>query len=283
MLIPGTDLIVPPTPPPDIDIDAWEDSIGIVEGWQPQRLALTHFGAIEEPAEHLAGVRERLREEADLARELSEVEYEKRHRELVARHAVDEEATAELLQAVPPEYQWRGLDRYWAREAIERVSAAAPGYGRAIPRPRRPELRPLTSPDRGACRRGGVGDRRPGGMRRRERAGPRLQGQRHGRRRSRGPQSADPGLAEIVFENESERESDMQLIWVEGDRSPAEVVEAWPPRCRGNRFPDWFFGGGGIGLDAHGSESRRSRRSLEPGTYYAFNTEDRRPAGWWTT
>ena len=70
--IPGSNLIVPPTPPPDIDIEAWEDSIGIVEGWAPERLAITHFGAIDDPAEHLALVRERLREEADLARELSE-------------------------------------------------------------------------------------------------------------------------------------------------------------------------------------------------------------------
>ncbi len=43
--IPPSSFIVPPTPPPDIDIEAWEESIGIVEGWQPQRLALTHFGA----------------------------------------------------------------------------------------------------------------------------------------------------------------------------------------------------------------------------------------------
>ena len=115
--IPGADLIVPPTPPPDIDVEVWGDSIAIVEGWQPQRLALTHFGAVEEPAEHLAKVRERLREEASLARELSEADYEKRHRELVARHADDEKAAAELLQAVPPEYQWRGLDRYWRKRA----------------------------------------------------------------------------------------------------------------------------------------------------------------------
>jgi len=111
--IPGSNLVVPPTPPPDIDVEAWEDSIGIVEGWQPERLALTHFGQIDEPAEHLAGVRERLREEAALACDLSEAEYERRHRELVAERADGPEAAAELIQCVPPEYQWRGLDRYW--------------------------------------------------------------------------------------------------------------------------------------------------------------------------
>jgi glyoxylase-like metal-dependent hydrolase (beta-lactamase superfamily II) len=119
--IPGSDLVVPPTPPPDIDVEIWEDSIAIVEGWRPERLALTHFGPVEEPAQHLAVVRERLREEALLARELSEEDYERRHRERVVA-AVDPETAAELLQAVPVDYQWRGLDRYWRKRA-EREAA----------------------------------------------------------------------------------------------------------------------------------------------------------------
>jgi glyoxylase-like metal-dependent hydrolase (beta-lactamase superfamily II) len=113
--IPGSNLVVPPTPPPDIDIETWESSIGIVEGWNPERLALTHFGAVEEPAAHLGTVRERLHEEAELARDLPEDEYERRHRELVAARAESPETAAELIQCVPPEYQWRGLDRYWRK------------------------------------------------------------------------------------------------------------------------------------------------------------------------
>jgi glyoxylase-like metal-dependent hydrolase (beta-lactamase superfamily II) len=122
VLIPGTDLIVPPTPPPDIDIETWEDSIGIVEGWNPQRLAVTHFGAIDDPAPHLALVRQRLREEAQLARELPEAVYEQRHRERVAQQAEDKEAAAELIQCVPPQYQWRGLDRYWTKRTEREAS-----------------------------------------------------------------------------------------------------------------------------------------------------------------
>jgi glyoxylase-like metal-dependent hydrolase (beta-lactamase superfamily II) len=115
--IPGVDLVVPPTPPPDIDIEAWEDSIGLVEAWAPERLAVTHFGAIEDPAAHLAQVRERLREEASLARDLDESAYEERHRARVAAAAETEEAAAEMIQCVPPQYQWRGLDRYWRKKA----------------------------------------------------------------------------------------------------------------------------------------------------------------------
>jgi glyoxylase-like metal-dependent hydrolase (beta-lactamase superfamily II) len=115
VLIPGTDLIVPPTPPPDIDVETWEDSIGIVEGWRPERLAVTHFGQIDDPAEHLPRARQRLREEAQLAKELDEAAYEERHRARVAEAADTEQAAKELIQCVPPQYQWRGLDRYWRK------------------------------------------------------------------------------------------------------------------------------------------------------------------------
>jgi glyoxylase-like metal-dependent hydrolase (beta-lactamase superfamily II) len=117
VLVPATNLVVPPTPPPDIDIETWLESIETVEAWKPERLAITHFGAIDSPAEHLATVRMRLAEEAQLARDLDEAQYEKRHRALVTLRADTEEAAEELIQAVPPQYQWRGLDRYWCKRA----------------------------------------------------------------------------------------------------------------------------------------------------------------------
>lgn len=113
--IPSTDLIVPPTPPPDIDIEVWLDSIALVESWRPERLALTHFGQVDDPIEHLDAVRRRLREEADLARELSADDYERHHRTRVAE-SMGPESAEELLQAVPPQYQWRGLNRYWEKK-----------------------------------------------------------------------------------------------------------------------------------------------------------------------
>lgn len=122
--IPGVDLVVPPTPPPDIDVETWLESIDLVESWRPERLAVTHFGAIEEPIEHLELARRRLREEAELARDLSEEEYEQRHRERVSAASDSAEAAEELIQCVPPQYQWRGLNRYWTKRA-EREAAAS--------------------------------------------------------------------------------------------------------------------------------------------------------------
>ncbi len=117
--IPPSNLIVPPTPPPDIDIETWLESISLVESWRPECLALTHFGQIDDPLEHLEVVRGRLREEADLAREFSEEDYERHHRALVAE-SVGPETAEELIQCVPPQYQWRGLNRYWEKRAERR-------------------------------------------------------------------------------------------------------------------------------------------------------------------
>jgi glyoxylase-like metal-dependent hydrolase (beta-lactamase superfamily II) len=120
--IPPSDLIVPPTPPPDIDIETWLDSIAIVESWRPNRLALTHFGQVDNPIEHLEKVRQRLREEADLARDLGEEEYERHHRNRVAE-TVGPETAEELIQCVPPQYQWRGLNRYWQKHGEAQASS----------------------------------------------------------------------------------------------------------------------------------------------------------------
>jgi glyoxylase-like metal-dependent hydrolase (beta-lactamase superfamily II) len=113
--IPPTDLVLPPTPPPDIDIELWEKSLAIVEGWEPERLALTHFGAVEEPAAHLETVRTRLRQEAEAARELDAEAYEADLRGRIEAEIDDREVLEELLQAVPLAYQYGGLDRYWSK------------------------------------------------------------------------------------------------------------------------------------------------------------------------
>jgi hypothetical protein len=60
-------------------------------------------------------VRERLREQGNLARELSSEQFEEHIREQVSSHA-DAETSEALLQAVPPEQQWWGLDRYWSKQ-----------------------------------------------------------------------------------------------------------------------------------------------------------------------
>ncbi|HEX5713904.1 MAG TPA: MBL fold metallo-hydrolase [Solirubrobacterales bacterium] len=126
--IPPSGLVMPPTPPPDIDIPVWEESLDLVAGWSPSRLALTHFGAVEDDVPgYLEAVRARLREEAELAkameREAYEADLQRRIRDQLREEGMGEETIAELLQAVPTAYQWPGLDRYWRKRAERETTA----------------------------------------------------------------------------------------------------------------------------------------------------------------
>lgn len=90
------------------------------------------------------------------------------------------------------------------------------------------------------------------------------------------PETAEAGLAEITLTNDSDSEADLQLIRVEGDRTPEEVVAGLGKAIQGQPFPDWFFAAGGVGSLGPG-ESATVTQVLQPGDYYAFNTEGGRP------
>ncbi|MFL5820919.1 MAG: MBL fold metallo-hydrolase [Solirubrobacteraceae bacterium] len=108
------DIVLPPTPPPDIDLEAWNRSLSLVAQWTPESLGITHFGVIDHVFDHLATVRDRLAGWATLARELDAGAFEAHIRGEIAA-AADPETAAALAQAVPPEQQWLGLDRYWRK------------------------------------------------------------------------------------------------------------------------------------------------------------------------
>ena len=49
--------VMPPTPPPDVDVAAWERTMDEIERRSPDRLALVHFGVADDVASHLAQLR----------------------------------------------------------------------------------------------------------------------------------------------------------------------------------------------------------------------------------
>ncbi|MBA2545693.1 MAG: MBL fold metallo-hydrolase [Solirubrobacterales bacterium] len=110
--IPPSEFVMPPTPPPDIDLELWLSSLETIEAWEPASLGLTHFDAIADVPAHLATVRKRLAEQADRARTMGAEEFERALRADVEREAGHDHGAA-MLQAVPPEQQWLGLRRYW--------------------------------------------------------------------------------------------------------------------------------------------------------------------------
>jgi hypothetical protein len=50
----GTDYVCPPTPPPDLDPVKWWQSIDRLQGFDLDRLYLTHFGEFRDVDRHLA-------------------------------------------------------------------------------------------------------------------------------------------------------------------------------------------------------------------------------------
>jgi glyoxylase-like metal-dependent hydrolase (beta-lactamase superfamily II) len=118
-------LTVPPTPPPDIDIEAWHESIDRVRAWQPDRLAVTHFGAYDDVDHQLDELAVRLDEWGDLAREEDEGAFIS-----AVEGLIEQGATSGLLptyrQAAPPDQLYAGLERYWRKRTDAVPPAAGP-------------------------------------------------------------------------------------------------------------------------------------------------------------
>ncbi len=62
--------VMPPTPPPDIDLDAWSASEDRILAWEPDTLFLTHFGPFHGPRLHFTDMMDRLALWSRIARRL---------------------------------------------------------------------------------------------------------------------------------------------------------------------------------------------------------------------
>jgi glyoxylase-like metal-dependent hydrolase (beta-lactamase superfamily II) len=106
--------VIPPTPPPDIDLEAWQQSIERIAAWRPQRLAMTHFGSDERVDGHLAELSRGLQTWAAIALDADVDGFAAAViEELRAR--VAPELIAPYLQAAPLEQLYAGLRRYWGK------------------------------------------------------------------------------------------------------------------------------------------------------------------------
>jgi glyoxylase-like metal-dependent hydrolase (beta-lactamase superfamily II) len=66
----GSTHVLPPMPPPDIDLEVWHASLDLLRGLVPRSLLLTHFGAFDDPGRHLDELDLRLRRWAAVAEEV---------------------------------------------------------------------------------------------------------------------------------------------------------------------------------------------------------------------
>ena len=107
-------IVLPPTPPPDFDLGAWNRSLDEIERREPEWLALVHFGVADDPVRHLEELRVRLedwvgRVDADV----TETEFSRSIRnELIAAGESDVEA---YERAMPFWQSYEGLKRYRSR------------------------------------------------------------------------------------------------------------------------------------------------------------------------
>ncbi len=120
----------PPTPPPDLDLEAWSDSINLVKSLRPDVLYIGHFGAVTNISEHFERLREKLYTWGDFV--LSAMRDGKDEAEIIAM--LIEHTKPELLQAahdphaleryeIATNYPMtvQGYMRYWRKKHPERL------------------------------------------------------------------------------------------------------------------------------------------------------------------
>lgn len=58
--LPGQSYVKPPTPPPEVDVEAWKRSIELIKGLRPESLWLAHFGSYSDVERHMGELEQRL-------------------------------------------------------------------------------------------------------------------------------------------------------------------------------------------------------------------------------
>ena len=118
------DYLLAPTPPPDIDIEAWQSSLDLIDAWQPVSLFLTHFGPVTPARAHLARFRTTLAAQAEAVGQALKAggSEEQQVRAFVdrvrqeARRALPEREAKAIEMAAPFDLLWHGLARYWLKK-----------------------------------------------------------------------------------------------------------------------------------------------------------------------
>jgi glyoxylase-like metal-dependent hydrolase (beta-lactamase superfamily II) len=114
--IPPAEHTVAPTPPPDIDVEAWLDSLHEVSTWNPSALCLTHFGRVTDVEDQLHRVRTSLLGNAEEVRGEGEEEFIRRLEGEIGE-ATDSDSAERFIQAAPPDQLYKGLERYWRKRS----------------------------------------------------------------------------------------------------------------------------------------------------------------------
>jgi glyoxylase-like metal-dependent hydrolase (beta-lactamase superfamily II) len=105
--------VLPPTPPPDVDVEGWYRTLEEIERRAPEELALIHFGVADDVSRHLAELRQRL---DTWARRVEEGVTEAEFIEAAKADLPEDEGDA-YDRAMPFWQSYAGLKRYWDTRA----------------------------------------------------------------------------------------------------------------------------------------------------------------------
>lgn len=122
----GDGPVIPPFPPPDIDLEAWRDSIVRMRAARPAFIYPTHFGIKRDGPAHLDSLEENLHRIALWMREALATgsteealvpRFQAFMQDLLAGHGLAEGAIQDYEIADPAFMSVYGLARYWRRKA----------------------------------------------------------------------------------------------------------------------------------------------------------------------
>jgi glyoxylase-like metal-dependent hydrolase (beta-lactamase superfamily II) len=117
--------VMPPTPPPDIDLDAWRTSEDRILAWDPDTLFLTHFGPFHGARVHFQEMFSRLETWSAIVRRVlgdGSLDEEGRLQTFInearldLKRTVGEQQAEQYNRAGRLDYSWYGLARYWRKK-----------------------------------------------------------------------------------------------------------------------------------------------------------------------
>ena len=116
--------VLPPCPPPELDLEAWERTIDEIERRSPGRLALVHFGTFDDVEEHLTKLLGTLRRWGERVEDgMDEDTFVAAARFDVSQ--TDPELADDYDRAAPYWHHFRGLERYWRKRREAAATASS--------------------------------------------------------------------------------------------------------------------------------------------------------------
>jgi glyoxylase-like metal-dependent hydrolase (beta-lactamase superfamily II) len=123
--LPPTGFIMPPTPPPDIDLEAWPVSLRRIADWHPETIFVTHFGPYAPVGAHLTEMAAQTEMTSSLVKASLVRPGTDEEREAWFSDEIRRDLRRRMSEADAHAYEvagrfdlsWRGLARYWRKKA----------------------------------------------------------------------------------------------------------------------------------------------------------------------